>query len=391
MKIDPLRGHIDDGETRYAAAARELYEESSGLFDLRNSNTIERQIAFSPRSDSGSGKVFHLRAVFNSDSAPENPDVLIQEYRKNRSKLGGCTEILDLAVEPLSRLFDTKRYPRLAMQTVDILSKLQVNIRSIPSITLARREISGLVSYCEASSLAPTPDKLDSLARGNKEIFFPLLTDPVAWAAWIQRHDHERANESYSRCIVSSTTSAYEFVARREPAAAAAAGFRREGRGGDDSPAALRLRDLRPGQGPLRGTRQDSEPPPPAGAPGPAAGPPAVPAAVRVDVGAERPGALLVADIPPGSVAAVLAGGECVCGCARVRAACVRAACVRAWARRRACVPSLSHLFRSFLSSHPCVCVCARARVLSFSPRNHRRPATGTYIIHVRICVCMYM
>jgi hypothetical protein len=169
---------VDEGESKYAAAARELYEESSRLFDLRNSEAIKTRIAMSPRSDSGNGKVFHFRAEFDAEFAPEN---LIADYRRNRRRLGGSTEILDLAVEPITRLFDDKhhpQYPRLSQQTHDILSKFHVNLNNLPLIRLARWEAAGVVSYRDASDGAVLPAEPPA---PHREIWHPLLTDPEAW------------------------------------------------------------------------------------------------------------------------------------------------------------------------------------------------------------------
>jgi hypothetical protein len=90
------------------------------------------------------GEIFHLRVIFEVEgsAADVTPKNLIEEYRDNRRKLKGCNRVLDLAVEPIWRKLDkcAYLYPRLAQQTLRILSKIgDVNICEFPVVTLHRK------------------------------------------------------------------------------------------------------------------------------------------------------------------------------------------------------------------------------------------------------------
>ena len=226
VKIDPLRGQInkDMDESHFATAARELCEESSMLFDLRHSEAIKNSISDSPRSDSGGGKVYHFRALFEGD-APVAPQVLINEYRTNRIVLNGCAEVLDLAVEPISRFSTSTKYPRLSQQSFEILSTIKTtSIGDMPSVTLRRQVIQcskdhQIISYRDVLEADRGHRDLIHDDRAKKK-YFPLLTDAAAWRYWIEMHDAERSSGSHRRCYVSALEVRFQFVHDGRSAAA---------------------------------------------------------------------------------------------------------------------------------------------------------------------------
>ncbi len=215
MKVDPLRGQRRDNEKPEETAARELYEESSGLFDLRNSTSPALECAKLPQTNTGDGYIFHLRVIFDSSSSDKcvTPTALIDEYRNNRRALDGCDEILDLAIEPQSRLDDRNFYPRLAQQTVVLLSEFKENIREIPVIHLHRRTYSRLTTYrFESEEVGMEFDLAGLKLKEERRAYHPLLLDGPAWEAWIIDHDENRQKKIEKKCLVSETDSFYGFL-----------------------------------------------------------------------------------------------------------------------------------------------------------------------------------
>ncbi len=201
VKIDPMRGECKNNETAVEAATRELYEESCGLFDLRNLASTDLKIV-----DDG---IFHLRAVFedSSSSNPVTPTSLINYYRDNRRARGGCREILDLAVEPInSRQGHQNTYPRLARQAEEIVFKPMENMADIPSIRLHRVSDSKLTTFRKEDL------ELSLQFKDDGELYHPLLLDRLAWESWIIDHDRNRLAKLEKKCLVSREDSSYRFL-----------------------------------------------------------------------------------------------------------------------------------------------------------------------------------
>ncbi len=221
VKIDPLRGKCKkkpeedplraaEKETPVEAATRELYEESRGLFDLRN---LKSEIAKSPEIDG----IFHLKVEFEMMSPEDKvtPLTLINEYRINRKALNGCREVLDLAVEPKTR--DSRVYPRLSSQINKIWSQLNFDIEAQPVIRLHQKKTNGLTSY-SASSWKGGVDILslmNDMRPDSPPLEFPpppLLLDGPAWERWVERHDQLRNKKLRNiRCYVSDKDSSFTF------------------------------------------------------------------------------------------------------------------------------------------------------------------------------------
>jgi hypothetical protein len=214
VKIDPLRGQRRGNETPQETATRELYEESSGLFDLRKSAL---DFAKLPKTRTGDGEIFHARVIFGC--APSGyevtPTSLIKDYRNNRRALDGCDEILDLAIEPQSRRDNQNIYPRLAHQTNEILSKFKENMSDIPSIHLHRVTFSKLTTYrFDADESGIEFDLAGLKLKEDRHAYHPLLLDDSAWESWIIDHDENRAKKIERKCLVSETDSSYRYLDR---------------------------------------------------------------------------------------------------------------------------------------------------------------------------------
>jgi hypothetical protein len=203
VKIDPMRGECKDNETPAETATRELYEESSGLFDLRHLESADLKM-----EDDG---IFHFRVVFedSSSSDPVTPASLINYYRSNRRARGGCREILDLAVEPVQlRQGHKNTYPRLARQAEEILYNTKENMSGIPSVYLHRVSNSKLTTFKK--------EDLESSLRliDDGELYHPLLLDGPAWESWIIDHDRKRFGKLETKCLVSREDSSFRFLDR---------------------------------------------------------------------------------------------------------------------------------------------------------------------------------
>jgi ADP-ribose pyrophosphatase YjhB (NUDIX family) len=207
VKIDPLRGKCKEKETPEEAATRELYEESRGLFDLRDSKTTE----FLQEQERTDG-IYHLRVEFEaiSPSAEVTPLSLIEEYRNNRRELKGCNEVLDLAIEPKSRIQYPEYYPRLASQTKTILADHNLNLDDKPTISLYRKHTAGLTIY-SSNSTESWNEGVEKLLP-KSEMFHPLLLNCPKWELWIIEHDRRRAAKTEEQCFVSRIDSTYKFM-----------------------------------------------------------------------------------------------------------------------------------------------------------------------------------
>ena len=89
VKIDPLRGQRSHHEETWEqTAAREVFEESSHLFDLRSPELIRDILPESKRTGNSSGTIYHIAIVFeDSLSQAISPAQLVKEYRENRRNL----------------------------------------------------------------------------------------------------------------------------------------------------------------------------------------------------------------------------------------------------------------------------------------------------------------
>ena len=269
VKVEPLRGHINTTENvkPIQAAVREVYEESSNLFDLRGSKW-ERLLLRAPNPEN----IFHIRVEIKPDASKDESggvrSRLIEEYRKNRRALRGCPEILDLAVESINRLQNTEVYPRFAVHTTRTLKKLCSNsqcsvssllesVVSLPLFVLQRKEDSGLITYlpCDSDGQSPTgfagtsrltrdikvwhsfwkdglpggehwavmwgagehlplhiaahkdPEKL-----GATQVWKPLLMHGEKWESWLKDHDKYQHKNLNDKCISPETEAAYQFM-----------------------------------------------------------------------------------------------------------------------------------------------------------------------------------
>ncbi len=213
VKIDPLRGHCQGQETPEEGAVRELYEESRGLFDLRHFETCD--IAKLPRTFTGDSWIFHLKVEFEAMSPEDKitPSSLIQKYRNNRRVLQGCEEVLDLAVEPMSRIESPQHYPRLSSQTIKILPNRNFPMNEVPSIRLYEKNIAGMTTY-SVDSWKGGLDIPSLQPKLERHRYHHLLLDGPQWERWIVDHDRIRAAKSKFQCLVSSkeSDSSYEFI-----------------------------------------------------------------------------------------------------------------------------------------------------------------------------------
>jgi hypothetical protein len=223
VKIDPLRGQRVDQEDVWQTATRELFEESSRLFDFRNSKTakkiIENQI--SSKQMSNKSTIFHFQVVF--DVMPEHegarlPSRLIEQYRCNRRIFGGCDEVLDLAVIPRKRMEEPNRYPRLSSELKTVLGRSEVSIyelAKLPVIELNAKVKDGVVSYCIEDI------EVDLKPTETREIWFLLMRDGAAWESWIAEHDQMQEDISFrGGCAVyvteNMTSVPYKFLGPHE-------------------------------------------------------------------------------------------------------------------------------------------------------------------------------
>jgi hypothetical protein len=209
VKIDPLRGHCRGQETPGEAAVRELYEESRGLFDFRHFNSDIEKL---PQTLG----IFHLKVKYEAMSSKDKitPLSLIEEYRNNRRGLQGCEEILDLAMEPKSRIDNPQRYPRLSVHMKGILSDLNFNIDEVPCVPLIKKKVGGLTTY-SVDSCKGDVDIVSLIPKADRKRYHPLLLDGPQWERWVIEHDRNRAVKSKYQCFVSQNDSSFEFSYRK--------------------------------------------------------------------------------------------------------------------------------------------------------------------------------
>ena len=208
IKIDPLRGHAKQMETAEECATRELFEESSRLFDFRRSETVHKIIRNQKL------EIFHFQIRFRGKSI--NPAYLIEQYRRNRRTLQGCDEVLDLAVEPFRRRESPNIYPRLSTHTIDVFrNKIDFeNPAGLPVVNLCMKDEGGITCYhvedVEVCTVPSTPK------RNN----FPLLRNNIAWEHWIKEHDKTRQLLKEVGCAVYMKSMIinefYKFVPRED-------------------------------------------------------------------------------------------------------------------------------------------------------------------------------
>jgi hypothetical protein len=221
VKIDPLRGQRIDQEDVWQTATRELFEESSRLFDFRNSKTAKEIIEnqFDGKKITSKSTIFHFQVVF--DVKPEHgraslPSRLIEQYRCNRRRFGGCDEVLDLAVIPRRR--EPKRYPRFSSEMIEVLGRSETSLdelAKLPAIELNAKVQDGVVSYCIEDI------EVDLKPFETKEIWFPLMRDGAAWNRWIAVHDQVQKDRSFrGGCAVyakeNMTSVPYKFLGPHE-------------------------------------------------------------------------------------------------------------------------------------------------------------------------------
>jgi hypothetical protein len=234
IKIDPLRGQKSKylEETSQETAAREVFEESSHLFDLRTSELSDCAL---PKTGDDSGMIYHISIRFDEDLSI-TPFKLVQEYRKNRRILmekcgyenkrmveeyrdiGGFFEVLDLAVEPITRKDCPKIYPRLASQTVATVKELYRmlpggNLGVLPTVCLHRHTSDGLISY--SISKDSSTRRIEMIVSDEQKIWHPILTNCQKWELWLRGHDNERRLNREAKCTVSQDNPNFRFTTIR--------------------------------------------------------------------------------------------------------------------------------------------------------------------------------
>jgi len=154
IKVDPFRGKPKDGETRWATAARELWEESAHLLDLRQLRVDHPSHAglFQHPSDNG---LFHLSLQF---STTDEFSQFVSQYDRNSAKLGNeKQECLGIAFVPAD--YQGKTLPdntiRLANQMLDVLRQTRVMLKEgskLPSLHLKMTQENECVSWIPAAA-----------------------------------------------------------------------------------------------------------------------------------------------------------------------------------------------------------------------------------------------